>query len=312
MCDSIDMKRNDSTNDSTSVKKKIVLNIITAVIMLLLLSACGHSEEKQVYELAMPDVVTNNTNATSDSIDSDVQLIIDESIKTIIRNNASVKVSERNKVQAGLNELAGLDPDTGTRWTEIVNYWNEVNRNGFINTSLLPDDLPADNSLCLVVLGYQLNPDGSMKDELIGRLEKALSNYEKYPESYIIVTGGGTATQNQDATEADCMADWLINNGVSGDKIIIENMSKTTVENALFSYAIICRDYPEIRNIAIVTSDYHIPLGCMLFGAELMLDRNHQLGEISVVAHSAYKTNVIGGFSMSSQADWLIHLFERQ
>ena len=162
------------------------------------------------------------------------------------------------------------------------------------------------------MLGYQLNADGTMKDELIGRLKTALDNADKYPNAYILVTGGGTASANSSATEADCMAEWLLENGIAEDKVIIENMSKTTAENALFSYAILNRDYPEVSSIAIVTSDYHIPLGCMLFNSEFMLDRNKNIGDIAVVANSAYDADVVGSFSMSSQADWLNHLYGRQ
>lgn len=51
---------------------------------------------------------------------------------------------------------------------------------------VLPDGLPDTDELCIVVLGFQLNPDGSMRDELINRLNVALRSAEKYPNAYIV------------------------------------------------------------------------------------------------------------------------------
>ena len=41
-----------------------------------------------------------------------------------------------------------------------------------------------------------------MKDELLGRLNVALSCAERYPKAYVLCTGGGTARNSPDATEA--------------------------------------------------------------------------------------------------------------
>ena len=49
-----------------------------------------------------------------------------------------------------------------------------------------------------------------MKDELIERLNTALRSLEKYPNAYVVCTGGGTAADNDSATEAGEMAKWLI------------------------------------------------------------------------------------------------------
>ncbi len=72
----------------------------------------------------------------------------------------------------------------------------------------------------VVILGFQLNPDGSMKDELIERLKVGLKSAEKYPNAYIVCTGGGTAAENAEATEAGEMAKWLEEQGVAKERII--------------------------------------------------------------------------------------------
>lgn len=279
---------------------------IIAGLLVLVLAGCT---DKEASNNEKPVVVLDDFGEVDDNMDPELlQAEINQCVLTIISDN----VRKPGSVQVDIDKLAALDQESADRWAAIIKYWNDANEKDFVNKDILPDGLPDDNSLCIVVLGYQLNADGTMKDELIGRLETALDNADKYPNAYILVTGGGTASANSSATEADCMAEWLIENGIAEDKVIIENMSKTTAENALFSYAILDRDYPEVSSIAIVTSDYHIPLGCMLFNSELMLDRNKNIGDIAVVANSAYDADVVGGFSMSSQADWLNHLYGRQ
>ena len=279
---------------------------IIAGLLVLVLAGCT---DKEASNNEKPVVVLDDFGEVDDNMDPELlQAEINQCVLTIISDN----VRKPGSVQVDIDKLAALDKESADRWAAIIRYWNDANEKDFVNKDILPDGLPDDNSLCIVVLGYQLNADGTMKDELIGRLETALDNADKYPNADILVTGGGTASANSSATEADCMAEWLIENGIAEDKVIIENMSKTTAENALFSYAILDRDYPEVSSIAIVTSDYHIPLGCMLFNSELMLDRNKNIGDIAVVANSAYDADVVGGFSMSSQADWLNHLYGRQ
>ena len=170
-----------------------------------------------------------------------------------------------------LEELSALDPALGSLWTELMALWSEVNTTLTLNPGVLPDGLPEDESLCIVVLGFQLHPDGSMSEELVGRCETALASAEKYPNALIAVTGGGTAWQNPSATEAGVMAAWLTARGVEPDRILIEDASMTTADNAAFTCKLLCEQHPEVRALAIVSSDYHLPLGVLLFQEEALL-----------------------------------------
>ena len=40
--------------------------------------------------------------------------------------------------------------------------WAYVSEELVVDSAVLPDGLPQDNSLCIAVMGYQLLPDGSM------------------------------------------------------------------------------------------------------------------------------------------------------
>jgi len=178
---------------------------------------------------------------------------------------------EEPSIRALLAELKESDPDLGAMWEGIADYWFYVCRDFTVNAGQLPDGLPQDDSLGIVVLGFQLLSDGEMAPELIGRLETALACAGQYPEAWLIVTGGGTASGNRSATEADVMASWLEERGIEKAKIIVENRSLTTDQNASNTCAILAGQYPQIRQLAIVSSDYHVALGSMLFTEAAML-----------------------------------------
>ena len=167
----------------------------------------------------------------------------------------------------------------------------------------LPDGLPEDDTLCLVVLGFQLNPDGSMRDELIERLNVALAAAEKYSNALIVCTGGGTAAEDQTATEAGKMAEWLEEHGVDPSRLIVEDQSLTTAQNAIYTFDILTEKYPQVSQISIISSDYHIATGLLLFGAEAILRES----DIEVDGNAAWQAPD-GSLSPMFQAGALIEL----
>lgn len=128
--------------------------------------------------------------------------------------------------------------------------------------------LPKDDSLCLVVLGFQLNPDGSMQQELIDRLQILKSAALKYPEAIIVCTGGHTAANNKNVSEAGLMAEWLKNNGVDPDRILVETRALNTQNNADYTLDLLKHSQPQTASILIFTSDYHMNDGVEAFQAQ--------------------------------------------
>ena len=188
-----------------------------------------------------------------------------------------------------LEELSALDPVTGAKWERIMDLWKSAETGPAVHEGILPDGLPETDELCLIVLGFQLNPDGSMKEELIGRLKVALASADKYPNAFIVCTGGSTAAENASATEAGKMAEWLIDNGVDPRRVIVEDRSLTTAQNAVFTYQILTEQYPQVKQLAIVSSDYHIATGALLFEAEAVLQAEEAGKEtMAVVSDAAY------------------------
>ena len=207
-----------------------------------------------------------------------------------------------------LGELSGKDAVSGTKWKTIVDLWTSGELGKSLNYGVLPDGLPDTNELCIVVLGFQLEPDGSMKKELVERLTVALDSANKYPNAYIVCTGGGTAAENPNASEAGEMAKWLEEQGIAKERIIVEDNSITTAQNAIFTYDILTSLYPSVKKLAIVSSDYHIATGELLFRAEAILRANAPGNEkLEVVSNAAWKAPS-GTLSTMFQAGTLIEL----
>ena len=108
----------------------------------------------------------------------------------------------------------------------------------------------------LVVLGAAVYGDRPSLT-LVRRLEGSLDYLRRYPDSVAIVSGGMGKGEN--ITEAEAMRDWLISNGISEDRVLMENRATSTQENLSFSFDIIRSrgDNPN-GNVAIVSSAYHL------------------------------------------------------
>ena len=213
-----------------------------------------------------------------------------------------------SRVDALLGELEALDADTAARWRRVMALWRSVGSDLAINEGVLPDGLPDTDALCIVALGFQLNPDGSMRDELVERLKVVLRSAEKYPRACVLCTGGGTASGNPAATEAGRMAEWLVAQGLSADRVIVEDRSLTTAQTAIYTFDLLEASYPQVTQLAIVSSDYHIATGTLLFGAEAAL-RAEEAGmeAVQVVSNAAWPAPS-GSLSPMFQAGALIEL----
>lgn len=165
-----------------------------------------------------------------------------------------------------LDYLCQVDPTQGELWRKIMVSWAYTNSRMQQHRGILPDGLPEDDSLCIVILGYDLRDDGSMKEELIDRLVVGLSSALKYPDAYVAVTGGATSDA-EGVTEAGQMAQWLMDRGVEPHRIIVEPRAMSTLQNVQRVFRILNNQYPQIRELAVVTSDYHLRQCCTLFSA---------------------------------------------
>jgi uncharacterized SAM-binding protein YcdF (DUF218 family) len=108
----------------------------------------------------------------------------------------------------------------------------------------------------LLVLGAGVNgTEPSLS--LLNRLTAAKDYLEEYPQAVAIVSGG--QGPGEDVTEAECMRSWLVENGVSQERIICEDKATSTEENVKYALEIIAArgDDPNSK-LAIVSSEYHL------------------------------------------------------
>lgn len=104
----------------------------------------------------------------------------------------------------------------------------------------------------LIVLGAQVKKT-TVSRSLRMRLDTALAYLQANPKTVVIVTGG--QGRGEDITEAQAMAEYLMERGISSEQIRREQHSATTEENLLFSREFLEGDAP---SIGIVTNDFHL------------------------------------------------------
>lgn len=235
------------------------------------------------------------------------------SVEEIIRQMIGYYLTYQEKAQTDITrlvcDLTGISEAQGDVWGKIMDYWSYANTDMEIPTEVLPDGLPEDDSLCIVVLGYQLGPYGIIKPELAGRLEVALASAKKYPNAFILCTGGATASGSKSKTEAGQMASWLKNRGISEDRIILETRAYSTVSNATNSCKILSADYPQVQHLALISSDYHLPRGCVYFYTQSQLSAYRQgTPTLDIVGCAAYPTNRNASKDIATQAEGIAQL----
>ncbi|BCI51645.1 hypothetical protein NIIDNTM18_09230 [Mycolicibacterium litorale] len=104
----------------------------------------------------------------------------------------------------------------------------------------------------IVILGYGLEPDGSMRAILRRRVITGLTVAQFFPQSPIIVTGGNP---RNGVTEAAAMRRMLMMLGFPPHRIIVEDKANSTVQNARFSVPL--AKEAGTSGIILVTSSTH-------------------------------------------------------
>ena len=108
----------------------------------------------------------------------------------------------------------------------------------------------------VIIHGAGLIGGSRVSKLLADRLDKAVDVYNKDPTPPILIPSGGKGSDEQ-LSEAEAMANYLIEKGIPGDMIIKEDKSRTTLENLRNSKAII-DSRPGPKYTALVTSNYHV------------------------------------------------------
>jgi len=157
----------------------------------------------------------------------------------------------------------------------------------------IPDELGSDNTdLCILCLGYALQDDGNMKNELYGRLLTAYAVWKQYPGSCIAVTGGATAQNAPSVTEGSQMKSFLVKElGVPEKNVICEDKAANTADNATNTMNILSTACPQIDQLFIVTSDYHVARACTFFNTAAQLCSYETGKSFAIVGNCGFATN---------------------
>lgn len=105
----------------------------------------------------------------------------------------------------------------------------------------------------VIVLGAA-QQNGTPLPMFKARLDRAEELYRKGYASSIIVTGGKSAeTEVSDASVAQA---YLVHNSIAADDVFIEERSRTTLENLMFSQEIMRKN--RLESALLVSHDFHL------------------------------------------------------
>jgi len=163
-------------------------------------------------------------------------------------------LGETNESQVAIARLIATYPERTREYLEKFTTMDDI-------LEMIPNEkpckmMPRDKHHAIVILGAGLETNGTLKLKLTGRLKQGLKLARIYRKSPIILTGGN---QRAGVTEAYVMRQWLEQQGISRKRLFVEDQSKDTVENALFSCVILKR--LGVTHVTVVTSSSHLRRG---------------------------------------------------
>lgn len=107
----------------------------------------------------------------------------------------------------------------------------------------------------LIVLGAGVHGRTPSR-ALRARLDAAAAYLAEHEDAYVVVSGG--QGPQEDITEAEAMAEYLISHGIEEDRILREEAATSTYENFKNSRELIEQRSGSDAKAAFVTSEYHI------------------------------------------------------
>lgn len=112
----------------------------------------------------------------------------------------------------------------------------------------------------VIVLGAQVRGTRITKS-LRYRLEAAFLYLEENPDTKVIVSGGQGS--GEDLSEAEAMKGYLLERGISEERILTEDRSVNTAENIRFSKELLDADRKDVREpkVVLATSSFHVYRG---------------------------------------------------
>jgi len=119
----------------------------------------------------------------------------------------------------------------------------------------------------LIILGAGLNGE-QLSWTLWERMQKGLDYLEGNHKVKVVLSGGQGPGEN--ISEAEGMRRFLVDHGITDDRILKEDRSTSTMENFSFSKEILVRQpgFQNSERVAVITNDFH------LFRSKILARRN--------------------------------------
>ena len=106
----------------------------------------------------------------------------------------------------------------------------------------------------IVVFGQTPKENGKPSAGLLSRLERAKEIAERFPDAMLILSGGDVKTQY---TEASVMRNWLVEQGIDEERILLDELARDTYGNAIGSVEL-CKEI-DAHNVILIGTILHLP-----------------------------------------------------
>ena len=120
--------------------------------------------------------------------------------------------------------------------------------------------IPKFDKDAIIILGCQIKKDGSLTNLLKSRVDRAIEfakmQKEKTNKDIYFIPSGGKGN-DEIISEAEAMKNYLLEQGIAEERILIDNKSKNTYENIKFSNNIINKKIKKAK-VAFSTTNYHV------------------------------------------------------
>ena len=125
---------------------------------------------------------------------------------------------------------------------------------------------PAYDRDYVIVLGCRIRPDGTLYPLIRARVDRAIAFLRRQEAATgkraVLIPSGGKGADEPEA-EAEAMARYMREQGIPDEQILVEDRSRTTLENLRFSRSLI-EKRGEADKVAFSTSNYHVYRGGIL------------------------------------------------
>lgn len=148
-----------------------------------------------------------------------------------------------------LDALMQLSPEAAQAVTEMLDQADTLLHTEYTSqprTEIIPD--------AIAVYGQTPKKNGTPSAGMLSRLERALEMAHKYPDAKLILSGGDVRTP---FTEASVMQQWLLEQGIEAERILLDEDARDTCGNAIGTLKLL--QEMEADSVLVVGTLLHLP-----------------------------------------------------